>query len=419
MVDDAGQTSRWIAEAAQLRQSGREAAAHGQLEQAVAAAPGHPGALNALGLSCLRQNDAARAVDLLQRAVAADPGSPALLVNLADAYRAGGDPTAELATLDEALARDAYFLPALFRRAQAEELAGDRAAAARTYRVLLRTIPDRSKMPPEYRHLLDHGDGLICAEEEVLWRRIEAPVAAARLAAGDGDLSRVDAYIENFAGRRRIYQPQPLGPHFPFLPAYEFFDRRLFAWMDMLEEAAPAIRAELLALWSGRPDEFAPYVDFAAGIPTNQWEELNRSARWGAWFLWKDGAEQPAARERCPATMRALDRVPLLDLPGKGPTAMFSILDARTRIPPHTGSTNVRTTVHLALVVPEGCHFRVGGETRPWREGHAWAFDDTIEHEALNNSDRPRAVLILDVWNPLLTDAEKAVIRAANAALIA
>jgi aspartyl/asparaginyl beta-hydroxylase (cupin superfamily) len=33
--------------------------------------------------------------------------------------------------------------------------------------------------------------------------------------------------------------------------------------------------------------------------------------------------------------------------------------------------------------------------------GRAWAFDDTIEHEARNKSDAPRAILILDTRNPL------------------
>jgi len=90
---------------------------------------------------------------------------------------------------------------------------------------------------------------------------------------------------------------------------------------------------------------------------------------------------------------------------------MFSILDPHTRIPPHTGSSNVRTTVHLPLVVPPGCGFRVGAQSRPFEPGKAWAFDDTIEHEAWNDSDRPRAILILDTWNPLLTEAERAAAR--------
>ena len=37
-------------------------------------------------------------------------------------------------------------------------------------------------------------------------------------------------------------------------------------------------------------------------------------------------------------------------------------------------------------------------------------FDDTIEHEAANDSDQPRVVLIFDVWHPCLADAERGVV---------
>ncbi len=99
--------------------------------------------------------------------------------------------------------------------------------------------------------------------------------------------------------------------------------------------------------------------------------------------------------------------MPQAELPGRAPTAFFSILKPRTRIPPHGGVTNARATVHLPLIVPPGCGFRVGGETRAWVEGRAFAFDDTIEHEAWNESDEPRVILILDVWNPYLTAVEQ------------
>ena len=57
--------------------------------------------------------------------------------------------------------------------------------------------------------------------------------------------------------------------------------------------------------------------------------------------------------------------------------------------------------------MPEGCGFRVGGETREWRTGEAFVFDDTIEHEAWNRGDSLRVVLILDVWNPHLNAGER------------
>jgi aspartyl/asparaginyl beta-hydroxylase (cupin superfamily) len=53
----------------------------------------------------------------------------------------------------------------------------------------------------------------------------------------------------------------------------------------------------------------------------------------------------------------------------------------------------------------------VGGETREWRAGEAWAFDDTIEHEAWNDADVTRVILIFDVWNPQLTPLERDLVR--------
>ncbi len=93
----------------------------------------------------------------------------------------------------------------------------------------------------------------------------------------------------------------------------------------------------------------------------------------------------------------------------------FSILDAKTRIPPHTGVANTRLIVHVPLIVPPGCGFRVGVVQRGWEVGKAFVFDDTMEHEAWNDSDLPRAVLILDIWNPRLSEAERELVRVATA----
>jgi aspartate beta-hydroxylase len=67
----------------------------------------------------------------------------------------------------------------------------------------------------------------------------------------------------------------------------------------------------------------------------------------------------------------------------------------------------VRSVVHLALIVPPDCGFRVGAESRQWREGAAWVFDDTIEHEAWNDSNAVRGILIVDCWNPLTDEGER------------
>ena len=99
-------------------------------------------------------------------------------------------------------------------------------------------------------------------------------------------------------------------------------------------------------------------------------------------------------------------------IPNRAPSSFFSRLEPRTHIPPHTGVTNTRVIVHLPLIIPPGCRFRVGSELREWHPGTALVFDDTIEHEVWNDSDDPRAILIFDIWNPLLTEAERELVAA-------
>ncbi|MCG2663375.1 aspartyl/asparaginyl beta-hydroxylase domain-containing protein, partial [Brevundimonas sp.] len=56
--------------------------------------------------------------------------------------------------------------------------------------------------------------------------------------------------------------------------------------------------------------------------------------------------------------------------------------------------------------------FRVGSDLRQWEEGKPWAFADTIEHEAWNDSAQDRTILIFDVWKPEITEEERWLIRA-------
>jgi aspartyl/asparaginyl beta-hydroxylase (cupin superfamily) len=132
----------------------------------------------------------------------------------------------------------------------------------------------------------------------------------------------------------------------------------------------------------------------------NQWGELNHSRRWTSVLPVARRREAGGACARCPRTAALLESLPMARQPGYAPTAMFSALEPRTHIPPHTGSVNTRLLVHLPLIVPGPCRFRVGNQVREWRLGEAWVFDDTIEHEAWNDTDELRVILIFDIWNP-------------------
>lgn len=123
--------------------------------------------------------------------------------------------------------------------------------------------------------------------------------------------------------------------------------------------------------------------------------------------MWRDGEVVPENAARCPKTLKALDHAPLSRTKGRMPSILFSLMRPGAHIPPHTGVTNARLICHLPLIVPDGCVFRVGNEVRPWVEGKAWVFDDSINHEAWNRSEKTRVILLFDIWRPELSEEER------------
>ena len=372
--------------------------------------PAQPDALNMLGMRTLAQGEAEAASAWFERAARADPTEPALWLNVASARRALGDDAGELASLEQALAIDQRYFMALFRKAELLERRDETHQAVETWRGVLILAEGADGVPPAILERLEVARAYIGDYVRDYSRSVDAGLEADRAALDQDERRRFDACIDATLGRRRIYFNQCAGLHFPFLPAEEFFDRKHFPWLATFEAHTDSIRREFEALLAD-PTGMRPYVEQAPGTPENIWTALDHKPDWTAGFIWEDGRDNPAISARCPETVKALAAVPQTEITGRAPTAFFSILRARSRIPPHTGVTNCRTIIHLPLIVPEGCGFRVGGETRGWRAGEALAFDDTIEHEAWNDSDSLRAVLILDVWNPHLTATECRLLR--------
>jgi aspartate beta-hydroxylase len=397
-------------QANQLRQRGDVSGAVAVLRDGLAGHPGLAAGWNMLGILQLESGDSGEAAVSIQRAFDLDP-NPALLLNLARAQRASGDRTRELETLNRALSIEPYFLPAILDKGEALFGLGKDSEALELYRLFFEGLDPNEQLPPALAERVAAARNILSRAGEQAMEVYSTTLDDVASEYEGADLHRVRAYAEHRAGKRRIYQQRPTGSHFPYLPAIEFFDRSLFPWLDEFEKHTEEIREEMLSLWADDDDRFRPYVAYGAGIPLNQWAELNHSLRWSAWFFWENGVRNDANCARCARTAAAIEGAPLLDIPGKSPTAMFSILQPRTRIPPHTGTSNTRVTIHLPLIVPPGCGFRVGAEVREWREGEAWTFDDTIEHEAWNDSDQPRAILIIDAWNPFLSEAEREVVR--------
>ena len=377
-------------------------------------APNHPAVLNELGVRMLGRGAPEQAQALFARATFADPNRPALWANLASSLKALGRRTEELDAIEKALELEPRHLSALLQKGAYLEEMGDFRNAARTYQNALACLPPGADVAPNIQDAFAHARSLIDSDLAALTKALEESLAQIRLRHGGGPQHRVDQCLETLMGKRRAFHSQPTWMYFPELPAIEFFQRSEFPWLDALENATPDIRTELLRVLVADREGLQAYIDFPAGLPLDQFRELNRSRRWSAYFLWNQSEEVAGHIARCPATARALENVPRCRVEGRAPTAFFSILDAKTRIPAHTGITNTRLTVHLPLIVPPDCGFRVGSTVREWVPGQAWVFDDTIEHEAWNMSDTPRAILIFDIWNPLLTAAERDLIQTAT-----
>lgn len=406
-----------IESAERTNAQGKPAEAAKLLSEARALAPDHPAVLGACGVHALRQGDAAQARTLLERSVAADHGNAAMFLNLATCLRALSDAEGEAKALERALTLDPHFFLALIQRATLFERLGQTKQAARTYHRALGLLRYGQQVPESLRAIVDHARQAVRASMAELDGWLQARMQEVRARHASAPQDRVDDCLGALVGRNRIYVQQPTSTYFPRLPAIQFYDRADFPWLGRVEQATDEIRSELLSLLGDSRQSFSPYLTHAPDEPLGEWKELNQSRRWSALFLCKYGERHSENSARCPRTVAALESAPVVDIPHRGPTSFFSLLEPRTRIPPHTGTTNTRLTVHIPLIVPPKCGFRVGTQVREWQPGTALVFDDTIEHEAWNDSDEERVILIFDIWNPLLTEAERDLMAVATAGI--
>lgn len=378
--------------------------------------PKHPRALFSLGVHALKRGDAAAAHELLTAARELVPNDLLVLMTLAAACQALGRADAEREAIEAALVVDAYFLPALLAKGRWLERFGTRAGAAATFANALKVAPPEPHWPANLRNELAHARDYASRYSGELEAYLGGELAEALrpLPAALAERWREAASIA--AGKTTPYVSVANQLCVPRLPAIPFFERERFPFLATLEAKTDVIRAELEAALAADRDRFTPYIQYAPGQPVNQWQELNHSLRWSTLHLWRNGKPVEENLARCPETAKALAALPLADIDGLCPNAMFSVLAPKSHIPPHNGETNARVIAHLPLIVPEGCSYRVGFERRQWRVGETLIFDDTIEHEARNDSDELRVVLIFDLWNPLLEPVERDVVRALAAA---
>ncbi len=368
-------------------------------------------ALISLGKRAFRYGDLDTALAAFQRLLAAHPGNTQGWINLALTHQGRKDEPAEQAAIDGALRTDPSDLIALILRANLLERQGKRHKAASVYGAVASVSPPLEALEPGLRGAVVHAHQYRDQYDGDFGRFLDRFLDTHYQALAGEDLQRFRESVDIMVARKRRYESRSMMYHYPGLVPTPIFPRAQFPWLDAIEAGTDAIRAEFLKVFEGDAG-FTPYLSYAPDMPHNQFAELNNSPRWSAFHLIADGKPVQGHAGQCPETMRLLAGAPQPDQPGRTPSAMFSLLKPNTRIPPHVGVSNVRLVTHLPLIVPDKCGFRVGNEQRGWVPGQAFVFDDTIEHEAWNDSGQLRVVLIFDIWHPQLSPPERAMITA-------
>ena len=358
--------------------------------------------------------DLATALALLKQAAAAAPEDVQLHLKLAAVSKAAGQPRVALAAVHQALTKSPLDFVALMLRASLLDALGDAEAGEAWSNALAQRPP--GDLPAPLAAAVAKGEAVRDAWLAAREARMARGMAAAEASADPDQRWKMARFRDNVLRKTRSFSSRPTHFDYPGLTQREFHPRARFPWLAALEAATEIIADELAAVMQSERAELVPYIQYPDHEPLDQWRELNRNRDWTAIHLCRNGSRVEANARHCPHTMALLQGLPQPAVPGAGPNAMFSLLAPHTAIPPHVGVSNARLVCHLPLIIPDGCWFRVGAETRAWRRGEAFVFDDTIEHEAMNPSGELRVVFIFDIWHPDLSAVEQEAVAALIAA---
>lgn len=364
------------------------------------------------GSVALQGGRAADARSTLERVTAAGFENAELWLLIATACRTLADAAGEEAALDRALALDPRSIRGIIRKADSRQIAGDDSTAAMLYRKAL-MLAEGQNVPQQLVPELRRAEAMMEQLKARFTARLEDSLAELGFSAAQRS-PRFQQSLDLRAGRKQIYLQEPTLYYFPELPQVQYFDPAEFAWAGAVEAATDVIRDELRAMLASQREGFLPYIRSEANQPRDH--PLLDRLDWSALFFCENGRRFEEVIAGCPRTWEVMQQLPLPMIDRAGPSIMFSLLKPGTRIPAHTGTHNTRLICHLPLIVPPDCGFRVGNETRQWEVGKLIIFDDTIEHEAWNDSAEERVVLIFDVWRPELSAQEQSEVMALFAA---
>ncbi len=376
-------------------------------------------ASRAVAALAVDRGDIETAQQQLSSALKFVPQDAALLLAHAQVLAQLGDFAAATVTLESLLAREPQHHLAWLALGNVREVAGDNHGALRAwYQAVSRaqqaglwldnSSTDASIVSTVKRCM----DRLNKGRRESLFQSFDS----VRGAHGPRAVARVERALTGYLGEADATPPdsrqRPKFFYFPDLPAGPYHDPLLQPWAPTLRDAWTELRDEALTLLAEDRD-FVSFLGLKPGQSTAGYVGgANANASWDAYFFYRHGQRFEEHHQRCTKTSAVLESVELCRINRQAPEACFSLLRPQSTIVAHYGVTNTRLVMHLPLIVPPGCALNiVGAGEHHWKPGELMMFDDTFQHEAWNPSDAPRLILLMDCWNPHLTEPEKAAVK--------
>jgi aspartyl/asparaginyl beta-hydroxylase (cupin superfamily) len=204
-----------------------------------------------------------------------------------------------------------------------------------------------------------------------------------------GDPTLVDPAKSNCVQNRFVY--------IDGLTAREFWDPTEYAWCQELKSKYQAIRDEFFSVVGSKA-----YEDEFEAIDGDTYN-IQECTHWTRIDLMEDGNWLHMV---FPVTAQAVHdaKVPAMRV-------RFAILPPNDSTSRHTDLNNFVLTSQLAIDIPYSgenkCRLEVGDSEKQLLNGEMLLFDSTIYHKAVNDADKLRVVLLIDVWHPELSEVER------------
>jgi len=192
----------------------------------------------------------------------------------------------------------------------------------------------------------------------------------------------------------------------PGLQVQLFWDEQQFEWARKLEKKASVIINEFTKVNKQRNKEKLKNEGNNVWASALTEDANSYGVGWKTLVLNDRGTWDPQNCELFPKTARAVrdSGIPATEV-------FFASMDPNSEIKPHSDFTNFVLTCHLAIDIPENgqnkCRLTIGNVTKEWLNGKVMLFDTSVMHDAINETDETRYILMFRVWHPDLTDVEK------------